>query len=388
MEKLTQKKINRSKVSDKDQVFRDAEVPELYYRICASGGKYYYIQYTSPTTGQRRKKYSIPNASGLPLQDVREAAKRLLVRITGGEDVAEKNQTREVQIKYPTLKEAIDLYEPWVITHRKGGVSTMYSLRSFSNASFWNKTINTITKPDFLEWQEQMIKSAVLTRNTINKKLTMLKAAISRLIENESIPYCEISFPAKLKETDSKVRDRYILPYERKLIMSETVRIARAHPYFLPAIVLSLNTGIRRGTLLELKWEDVNFTDKTLFLKASVMKDSKSHIIPLNSTSLVCLKNWMKITPRSEYIICDNQGKKMTEGKIKKRWVELMKSTKIINLTWHNMRHDFASQLVIAGVDLYVVKELMCHSNITMTERYAHLAPSLKSNAVDKLNNL
>ena len=49
------------------------------------------------------------------------------------------------------------------------------------------------------------------------------------------------------------------------------------------------------------------------------------------------------------------------------------------------MRHDFASSLVMAGVDLYVVKELLGHSSISMTERYSRLAPAVMAAAVAKL---
>ena len=56
--------------------------------------------------------------------------------------------------------------------------------------------------------------------------------------------------------------------------------------------------------------------------------------------------------------------------------------------TWYHMCHDFASQLVMAGVDLYTVKDLMCHKNITTTQIYAHLAPDLKRAAVARLDSI
>ncbi len=57
-------------------------------------------------------------------------------------------------------------------------------------------------------------------------------------------------------------------------------------------------------------------------------------------------------------------------------------------MTWYNMRHDFASQLVMKGVSLYTVKDLMCHKNITTTQVYAHLSPDLKADAVALLDTL
>jgi len=76
----------------------------------------------------------------------------------------------------------------------------------------------------------------------------------------------------------------------------------------------------------------------------------------------------------------------------KQEWTDafnkLIKKTGISGITWYNMRHDFASQLVMKGVSIYTVKDLMCHKNITTTQVYAHLAPDLKSAAVELLDNL
>tara|TARA_B110000211_G_scaffold99095_1_gene115415 strand:+ start:115 stop:372 length:258 start_codon:yes stop_codon:yes gene_type:complete len=72
-------------------------------------------------------------------------------------------------------------------------------------------------------------------------------------------------------------------------------------------------------------------------------------------------------------------------GAIQQSWEGLRNRAKLNDFRFHDLRHSFASKLVMAQVDLYIVKELMGHSTIQMTERYAHLAPEHKASAVEKI---
>ena len=69
----------------------------------------------------------------------------------------------------------------------------------------------------------------------------------------------------------------------------------------------------------------------------------------------------------------------------KKAWEGIVADAKLENFRFKDLRHTFASWLVQGGVDLYVVKDLLCHSSIKTTEVYAHLAPDQKAAAVDRV---
>ena len=73
--------------------------------------------------------------------------------------------------------------------------------------------------------------------------------------------------------------------------------------------------------------------------------------------------------------------------KLKTSWPNLMVAADIQDFRFHDLRHDFASRLVMRGVDLYLVKELLGHSTIQMTEKYAHIAPAALAEAVETLSH-
>lgn len=70
---------------------------------------------------------------------------------------------------------------------------------------------------------------------------------------------------------------------------------------------------------------------------------------------------------------------------IKKAWKGVLKAANVSAFRFHDLRHTFASKLVMAGVDLNTVRELLGHKSITMTLRYAHLAPEHKAAAVETI---
>jgi site-specific recombinase XerD len=87
--------------------------------------------------------------------------------------------------------------------------------------------------------------------------------------------------------------------------------------------------------------------------------------------------------PESAYIFCNNKGVPVHD--IRKSYSTALEKSGITNFRFHDLRHTFASRLVMAGVDLNTVRELLGHKDMTMTLRYAHLAQSHKQRAVDLL---
>ncbi|GHS87827.1 hypothetical protein AGMMS49957_08370 [Synergistales bacterium] len=157
-----------------------------------------------------------------------------------------------------------------------------------------------------------------------------------------------------------------------------------------PIVLLSLSTGIRRNAVLSLEWRDINFTDRTIMVRAATSKSDKQYYVPLNDLAFETISVWhgqSKRTSPGALVFPSPQTDKVMDN-CNTAWEHLLKRAEIEDFRWHDMRHDFASQLVMAGIDLNTVRELLGHADLKMTLRYAHLAPKNKLQAVKVLDQL
>ena len=130
---------------------------------------------------------------------------------------------------------------------------------------------------------------------------------------------------------------------------------------------------------------DINFEKRIIKVRAENAKTGKARHLPMNEGTVSVLNDWFHQTNGKGLVFVSPVTGKRYDN-VNTTWRQVLKSAGITNFRWHDMRHDFASRLVMAGADLYVVKELLGHSTIQMTERYAHLAPSATAAAVSLLD--
>jgi len=137
---------------------------------------------------------------------------------------------------------------------------------------------------------------------------------------------------------------------------------------------------MRKSEILGLKWHDIDIKRNIIHLYDT--KNGEKREVPMNEivqrTIIGVLKN-----PESQYVFCNKDGKPY--GNVRKSFFTACKKSGIINFRFHDLRHTFASQLVMSGVDLNTVRELLGHKSLEMTLRYSHLSPDHKKRAVDIL---
>jgi len=157
-----------------------------------------------------------------------------------------------------------------------------------------------------------------------------------------------------------------------------------ASDHLKPILIVALDTGMRRGVILNLEWDQVDFDLKTITVRHSKNKEFRK--IPMSNRSTKTLDKIKIMSKRRGYVFCHNDGKPY--GTIRTAFENLrgkLKMRGVPHFRFHDLRHTFASHLVMSGADIVVVKELLGHKTLAMTMRYSHLSDEHKRNALQNI---
>lgn len=160
---------------------------------------------------------------------------------------------------------------------------------------------------------------------------------------------------------------------------------AKAHkraPWMGPFIELAVNTGMRKGELLELEWSRVDLERGEIYLAPEHQKGKKYSVVPLNAGAVAALKALHRKGNRWVFMYA---GERIKD--VKSSWASIRKDAGLSDVRIHDLRHTCAAWLVQAGVPLREVAEVLRHGSIQTTMKYAHLAADSARRAVDSLND-
>ena len=186
---------------------------------------------------------------------------------------------------------------------------------------------------------------------TVNRELALLKHMFNLAIDWDlylgSNPLRKVKF---FQEVNTGFR--VLKPDE------ETRLLQNATPAIQDVVLYALNTGSRIGEIFSLRWQDVDFDQG--MINSFTHKTQRVRIVPINSEVRRILELW-KLGRKNEYVFYNQ--------KTGERFVDLdaglelaCRKAEIEGVTWHSLRHTFASRLLERGVDIMTVKELLGHS--------------------------
>jgi integrase len=222
-----------------------------------------------------------------------------------------------------------------------------------------------------------------VAKSTIDKNVSVAKSFFNWCI-NQGITNSNPVKKVKLFHEDNE-RVRFLDPdTEYPKLLAEV----RKGPWYLePIVVLDLNTGLRRRNLLDLRWDQVDFSRRIIRIESRT-KNGRPLNLPLNETALRTLKAVHTKTGGRPHVFVHLEGRfeggAVTDVKI--AFNGAVRRAKIQNFRFHDLRHTFCSWLALRGVPLTAIQKLAGHASIKMTLRYAHLSPRYLADEVKTLD--
>lgn len=410
--KLTASEVDKLAPHERRYTVSDREIPGFELRVSPSGVKTFSIAYR--THDGKRERYTIGQLGKVTADKARKVAKARLGEVANkGNPQAEKRIARK-RGSAPTLRDFIEVqYSEYVLgsdAHRSGD-QTIARLK----AAFFpllDKQLEEVTAWDISKWRMNRSKDKAKPA-TIRRDLGALRAMYGKAMSWEVVG-ADPTRDEKLPKVDLKGRPRFLsAPEEARLrgalrareeklrarrqrynLWRETRRLQvledRTAPYsdhIEPMVLLALNCGLRRGELFSLEWRDIDLRRRMLTVRAAAAKDEESREVPLNDESREVLHAWRVHAAREDTpLVFHNRSKRLTT--VKTAWGTLLRSAEIAGFTFHGLRHTFATRLLDRSASINVVRDLLGHSDITMTARYLHSDGGGKTAAVAKLGHV
>ncbi|MFA5394345.1 MAG: site-specific integrase [Candidatus Ratteibacteria bacterium] len=329
-------------------------------------GKNYYIDYY---VNGKRKREKI----GLSKSLAELVLKKRKIEIAEGKFLDKKKEERT---KFKDF--ANEFIEVYAKNNKKSWKRDILSINNL-NKSFADKCLSRIT-PYEIENYKNKRKNDGVSEATINRELACLKIIFSKAVEWGRVmdnPVKRIKF---FRENNQ--RQRYLPPEELKRVLKN------AREPFKTIILVALGTGFRQANVVNLRWKDINLTQRKIYLNQEDTKSGerefKDMIEPVyNALSDVRLNQQIN-SINSEYVFISSRKTKIAQGSVQHYFRKLMKRLDIPDFHFHDLRHVYGSYMAMFSNNLRITQELMGHKSIQSTMRYAHFIKDYKQGTIKR----
>ncbi len=380
---------------------RDTQVQGLLLRVQPSGHKAWVIEWA------RGKRRTLGALGHLSIDQARAHAAQAMAEVIqqGLPSIAKPERPRCSLAAFLS-----DHYEPWARAELRNGARYVQRVRTAFAGSL-SKQLTEIDAAWVDRWWTERLSQktragGVVSKATASRDLACLRAALSRAVKWGLLDRNPV-MDAQSRPVEARKVVRYLSPSEeaslRSALTARDAKLVAARAsgnrwrktcgkallpelppggfgdHVTPVVLLAMNTGLRRGELLSLRWDDVNLSSGMLTVRAEKAKSGRTRHVPLNAEASRVLTAWSAQNDRA--------GEVFAVSDIKRAWSSLIARAGLVGVRFHDLRHHFASKLVMRSVDLNSVRELLGHADLKMTLRYAHLAPAHLAIAVARLND-
>jgi len=270
-----------------------------------------------------------------------------------------------------TFTELADKYQAAIADHLKSADARVSHL-AYWRDEFDGYTLEDVTSPLIADKYAKLHKDGERTPATANRYLATLSACFTYAVKD--LGWIERNPCARVKKVkESAGRVRYLTDDERTRLI-EACKESR-NPLLYPAFVLALSTGARQAELMNLRWNQVDFTRSTIVLRDGETKNGAGRVLPLTGEAFDLLRDMNKVRDIKDDRVFPVPAETRGFGSMRNAWDKALERAKVDDFRWHDLRHTAASYLTMAGVGSMEVAKVLGHKTLQMTARYSHLSP-------------
>ena len=239
---------------------------------------------------------------------------------------------------------------------------------------FTTRPLGQITRAEIEAWRRERMSSC--RPATINRDLSRLRHMLNLAVEWELLEESPMQGMKFLRENNA--RTRYLSLEECQRLIASCIA-----PHIRAMVSVALHSGMRLGEILNLCWHDLDFESSFILVRDS--KNGEARHVPMDATLSVLFRAYPHRLG-TDLVFSSPRGGRIVD--VRTGFLNSCKRAGLTDLHFHDLRHTFASQFVMAGGDLYILKEILGHKSPAMAARYAHVSPTYLIKSIDRMNTL
>lgn len=273
-----------------------------------------------------------------------------------------------------TLADALIRYRKEITPNKKGRVREAERIAVWLAHPLAKRSLSSLKSSDFVQHRDR--RCAAVASNTVRLELALVSHVFTIARKEWNIPVGNpLADIRKPKPSNSRTR-RLENDEEGKILAACR---ASSNPLLYPLVIVAIETAMRLSELLNLQWENVNLSKRTIFLADT--KNGTSRTIPLSSTAIEILSAMPKhITSKRLFYTWSQRPSAMNGA-----WKLAVRRAGIENLHFHDLRHEATSRLFEKGMNLLEISAITGHKSLSMLQRYTHIRPESLLLKLDKI---